>query len=235
MNMLKAVGVAKSYGRVKALDNLNLELQTGGITGLLGPNGSGKTTLLKILAGFLKMDGGMVQIGGVPLGPETKGMVSYLPDRNHLFPWMNVQDAINYYADFFPDFDAKRAKTVITDFGLHEKAAVKTLSKGELEKLTLTLTLSRQAKLFLLDEPLGGMDPLARDGVIDMILSTFREDSTILVTTHLVGEIERLFDSVAFIGQGSISVQGNAEALREERGMSVDRLYREVFKNEKTA
>ncbi|MFZ5352208.1 MAG: ABC transporter ATP-binding protein [Bacillota bacterium] len=227
--LFKAEKLSKSYFAKTALKNVNLTLEKGKILGLLGPNGSGKTTLMKIAAGLLKQNAGEIRISGHTPGVITKSMVSYLPDTNHLYKWMSIKDAIAFYDDFYEDFDKAKARELLGFMKLSEISKVASLSKGESEKLILTLILSRQARLYIFDEPLGGIDPVAREKIIDAILNNYREDSSMIVSTHLVKDVERLFDEVAFISQGEIVLQGNAEELRIERGKSIDELYREVF------
>lgn len=227
--ILKASNLTKSYFRKKGLDGLNLEIPAGRIVGLLGPNGSGKTTLIKIAAGILRHSSGEIKIDGQNPGVYTKSVVAYLPDVNFLYKWMKIKDAIKFYKDMFNDFDENKCKELLKFMTLDEDDKVTTLSKGMLEKLNLSLTLARKAKLYILDEPLGGVDPTAREKILNAILDNYREDSSMLVTTHLVNDIERLFDDVAFISEGRIILQGNAEELRVEKNKSIDELYREVF------
>lgn len=227
--ILKATNLTKSYYRKKGLDGFNLEIPEGKIIGLLGPNGSGKTTFIKIAAGILKNTAGEITIDGHVPGVYTKSIVAYLPDVNFLYKWMKIKDAIKFYKDMFQDFDEDKCKKLLEFMTLNEDDKVTALSKGMLEKLNLSLTLSRKAKLYILDEPLGGVDPVAREKIINAILDNYREDSSMIVTTHLVNDIERLFDDVAFIKEGKIVLEGNAEELRIEKGMSIDELYREVF------
>ncbi|MTK12665.1 MAG: ABC transporter ATP-binding protein [Clostridiaceae bacterium] len=228
--ILKAVKLEKGYFNKKALDGLDLEIKKGKIVGLLGPNGSGKTTFLKIAAGLLRPTGGEILIDDHKPGVYTKSMVSYLPDKDYLFKWMKIKDAIQFFKDFYKDFDEKKAKELLEFMNLDINSKIPTLSKGMSEKLYLTLVLSRKAKLYILDEPLGGVDPTTREKILDAILDNYSEDSSIIITTHLVNDIERLFDDVAFISEGKIVLSGNAEELRNEKGMSIDQLYREVFK-----
>jgi ABC-2 type transport system ATP-binding protein len=228
--ILKAVKLEKGYFNKKALDGLDLEVKKGKIVGLLGPNGSGKTTFLKIAAGLLRSTGGEILIDDHKPGVYTKSMVSYLPDKDYLFKWMKIKDAIQFFKDFYEDFDEKKAKELLEFMNLDINSKIPTLSKGMSEKLYLTLVLSRKAKLYILDEPLGGVDPTTREKILDAILDNYSEDSSIIITTHLVNDIERLFDDVAFISEGKIVLSGNAEELRNEKGMSIDQLYREVFK-----
>ncbi len=221
--------LSKTYLTKQALKNVSLSLDSGKILGLLGPNGSGKTTLMKIAAGLLRQSSGDIIIAGNKPGLKTKSVVSYLPDISHLYKWMTIKDAIGFYKDFFPDFNIDKAKDMLGFMKLNEASKVTTLSKGEAEKLNLTLVLSRNAKLYIFDEPLGGIDPVAREKILDAILNNYREDSSMIISTHLVKDVERLFDDVAFISHGEVVLKGNAEELRLERGKSIDELYREVF------
>ncbi|KZL91217.1 ABC transporter ATP-binding protein [Clostridium magnum] len=228
--ILKASNLEKSYFNKKALNGLDLEVKKGRIVGILGPNGSGKTTFLKIAAGILSKTNGELLIDGHKPGVYTKSIVSYLPDREYLFKWMKIKDAVNFFKDFYKDFDVEKCKKLLEFMNLDINSKVKTLSKGMTEKLYLTLVLSRKAKLYILDEPLGGVDPTTREKILDAILDNYSEDSSIIITTHLVNDIERLFDDVAFISGGKVVLSGNAEELRNEKGLSIDQLYREVFK-----
>lgn len=227
--LVKISGLTKSYLNKKALRGIDLEIEKGKIVGLLGPNGSGKTTLMKIAAGLIKPSSGEILIEGYAPGIHTKSKVSYLPDVNFLYKWMRISDAIDFYQDFFEDFDAKKCSEMLEFMKLDPTAKVTSLSKGMLEKLNLTLVLSRKAKLYILDEPLGGIDPVSREKIIDAIISNYTEESTFLISTHLVKDVERLFDEVAFISEGQVLLKGNAEQLRMERGKSMDELYREVY------
>ncbi|WP_026881773.1 ABC transporter ATP-binding protein [Clostridium akagii] len=227
--MLKTTNLTKQYSKNRGLNGLNMEIKTGRIVGLLGPNGSGKTTLLKIAAGILRKESGEIEIDGKEPGMYTKSIVSYLPDTNYLYKWMKIKDAVKFYSDMFKDFDRQKCEELLKFMNLNEEDKVTSLSKGMLEKLNLSLTISRKAKLYILDEPLGGVDPTAREKIIDAILNNYREDSSMIVTTHLVNDIERLFDDVFFISEGKIVLEGNAEELRISKGKSIDELYREVF------
>ncbi|MBV4419392.1 ABC transporter ATP-binding protein [Clostridium tyrobutyricum] len=228
--ILKSSQLRKNYFRKKALDGLDLEIKSGRIVGLLGPNGSGKTTFLKIAAGILKQSSGEILINGNKPGVITKSEVSYLPDKDYLFKWMKIKDAFNFFNDMYKDFNYDKALQLLKFMNLDINSKVKSLSKGMSEKLYLTLVLSRSAKLYILDEPLGGVDPTTRERILDAILDNYSKDSSILITTHLVSDIERLFDDVAFISEGKITLSGDAEELRAKRGKSVDEIYREVFK-----
>lgn len=228
--ILKASKLEKGYFNKKALDGIDLEIKKGKIIGLLGPNGSGKTTFLKIAAGLLRPTSGEILIDNHKPGVYTKSIVSYLPDKDYLFKWMKIKDAIDFFKDFYKDFDENKSKELLDFMNLDINSKIPTLSKGMSEKLYLTLVLSRKAKLYILDEPLGGVDPTTREKILDAILNNYSEDSSIIITTHLVNDIERLFDDVAFISDGKIVLTGNAEELRNEKEMSIDQLYREVFK-----
>lgn len=226
---LKTEKLAKTYFTKKALRGVDIEIEEGTIVGLLGPNGSGKTTLMKIVAGILKPSAGSVSIYGVEPGIESKDLVSYLPDVNYLFKWMKVIDALNFFNDFYKDFDISKAKEMLKFMNLDENEKVTSLSKGMAEKLYLTLTMSRKAKLYVLDEPLGGIDPIAREQIMDAIINNYREDCAMLISTHLVKDLERVFDRALFIADGNIILEGNAEELRMEYNKSLDGIYREVF------
>ncbi|MCB2295229.1 ABC transporter ATP-binding protein [Clostridium algoriphilum] len=228
-NILESKKICKSYMNKKALRGVDLNILPGKIVGLLGPNGSGKTTFLKIAAGILHPSSGEILVDGHKPGVYTKSVVSYLPDNEYLFKWMKVKDAVMYFKDFYTDFDVKKSKELLEFMNLDENSPVKSLSKGMKEKLKLTLVLSRTAKLYILDEPLGGVDPTAREKILNAIVSNFSENSSMIITTHLVNDIERIFDDVAFISDGEIILKGNAEELRMTREKSIDELYREVF------
>ena len=227
--ILTCSNLKKGYFNKTALNGLAMEVKKGRIVGLLGPNGSGKTTFLKIAAGILRYSSGEILIDGESPGVSTKAKVAYLPDKNFLYKWMKIKDAIQFYKDFYKDFSEKKCNELLEFMNLDRESKVTSLSKGMLEKLLLTLTLSRKAKLYLLDEPLGGVDPVSRDKILDAIVNNYSEDSTIIVTTHLVNDIERIFDDVFFISNGEIALSGVAEELRMEKAMSIDELYKEVF------
>jgi ABC-2 type transport system ATP-binding protein len=229
-DILKASNLEKSYFNKKALNGLDLEIKRGRIVGLLGPNGSGKTTFLKIAAGLLSKSSGELLIDGNKPGVYTKSIVSYLPDKDYLYKWMKIRDAVQFFKELYRDFDENKAKELLKFMNLDINSKITALSKGMSEKLYLTLVLSRKAKLYILDEPLGGVDPTTREKILDAILNNYSEDSSMIITTHLVTDIERLFDDVVFISEGKIVLSGNAEELRNERGMSIDEIYREVFK-----
>ncbi|MGP1491015.1 MAG: ABC transporter ATP-binding protein [Treponema sp.] len=227
--ILQADSLKKSYFTKPVLKDISLAIQDGSILGLLGPNGSGKTTFLKIIAGLLHASSGDIRICGKPIGLETKAMVSLLPDRNCLYPKMTALDAIQFYQDFFDDFDRNKALELLSFMQLDQNQSIKTMSKGMIEKMNLTLTFSRAAKLFVLDEPLGGTDPVAREKIIKTIIKTWTENSAIIISTHLVTDVEHVFTDVAFLREGTIALSGDAEQLREAHQKSIYQLYLEIF------
>lgn len=228
-NIIEIKGLTKSYFNKRALNNISLNMEKGKVIGILGPNGSGKTTMIKILTGILRESKGEVLIDGKRPGVYTKSIVSYLPDRNFLYNWMSIEDAINYYRDFYKDFDEKKADELLEFMKLKKDMKITSLSKGMTEKLNLTLVLSRKAKVYILDEPIAGVDPVARDQILDAIIKNYNEDSTMIITTHLVRDMESIFDDVIFLREGEVHSMGNAEVLREEKGMQIDNLYKEIF------
>ena len=231
-NILEIKNLNKKYFTKTALEDVNLTLEKGRILGLMGPNGSGKTTLLKIIAGLQHSTSGFVQVCGHDIGLETKKIVSFLPDKNVLYPFMKSIDALNFFSNYYDDFDMKKALDMLDFMKLDKNEKVSAMSKGMIEKLNLTLAFSRNAKLFVLDEPLGGVDPVARDRIISTIIKTYNEDSSIIISTHLVNDVERIFDDVCFIGKGKVILSGSAEDLRVEKGLSIDQLYIETFQDE---
>lgn len=230
MALIEIEGLYKSYNKLLALNNLNLSLEGGQIVGLLGPNGSGKTTLIKILNDLLKADRGNILIDGKNPSIETKEVVAYLPDRNSLPDYMKIKDLINMQADFFKDFDAHKANSMIEDLGINTNMRFKSLSKGMGEKVQLALVMSRKAKVYLLDEPIGGVDPAARDYILRTIISNYNPESVVIISTHLISEIESVLDDVIFIKNGEIVLHKSHDLIREEYAKGVDELFREVFK-----
>lgn len=230
MALIEIEGLYKSYNKLLALNNLNLSLEGGQIVGLLGPNGSGKTTLIKILNDLLKADRGNILIDGKKPSIETKEVVAYLPDRNSLPDYMKIKDLINMQADFFKDFDAHKANSMIEDLGINTNMRFKSLSKGMGEKVKLALVMSRKAKVYLLDEPIGGVDPAARDYILRTIISNYNPESVVIISTHLISEIESVLDDVIFIKNGEIVLHKSPDLIREEYAKGVDELFREVFK-----
>lgn len=228
--ILKATGLTKNYGGNRALDGLDLELPQGKIVGLLGPNGSGKTTFLKIAAGLLTPSAGELTICGRKIGPETKAVVSYLPDKTYLNRQQKITEILDFFQDFYKDFDRERAENMLSALHIDPNARLKTLSKGNQEKVQLVLVMSRRAKLYLLDEPIGGVDPAARDYILNTIITNYDPSATVLISTHLIADVERVLDEFVFLSQGRIVRQGSTDETREETGKSLDELFREVFR-----
>ena len=228
-NIIEIKGLTKTYSNKKALSNISLNMEKGKVIGILGPNGSGKTTMIKIITGILRESKGEVLIDGKAPGVYTKSIVSYLPDRNFLYNWMDIQDSINFYKDFYKDFDENKAYELLEFMKLKREMKITSLSKGMMEKLNLTLVLSRNAKVYVLDEPIAGVDPVARDQILDAIIKNYNKDSTMIITTHLVRDMENIFDDVIFLRDGEIHSMGNAEELREENNMQIDALYKKIF------
>ena len=229
-NILECQALTKRFGSKAALDNADLTLQSGRIIGLLGPNGSGKSTLIKLANGLLTPSSGTVRIDGMAPGKETKAVVSYLPERSVLPDWMSTKQAVDFYADFYKDFDRAKAMDMIGTLGLEARQRIKAMSKGTREKLHLILVMSRAAKLYLLDEPIGGVDPATRDYILRTIIGGYREDATVLISTHLIADVESVLDEAVFLRQGHIELHESVDDIREKRGMSVDALFREVFR-----
>ncbi len=229
--VLSVIGLTKIYGgSTPALDDLYMQLPKGKIVGLLGPNGSGKTTLLKLIAGLLTANQGMIAVCGVPVGPDTKSLVSYLPDRTYLSNSQTIRQQLDYFQDFYADFDRTRAEAMLSQLELSPEARFGTLSKGNREKVQLVLVMSRRAKLYLLDEPIGGVDPAARDYILNTIVNNYDPDATVVISTHLIGDVEQVLDEFCFLHRGKIIRAGSVDAAREESGKSLDELFREVFK-----
>jgi len=230
--ILEVRGLTKYYNKntAPALNNVYLSIRLGRIVGLLGPNGSGKTTLIKLANGLLTQNSGELLINGMKVSPETKKLVSYLPDRDFLPQWMKVSQALDYYGSFFEDFRRDRAEAMLTDLGVSLNSKIKTLSKGNREKVSLILTMARAAKLYLLDEPLAGVDPAARHYILNTILSNYSDGSTVIISTHLISDVEEILDDVIFVKNGVIEMVREASDIRENEGKSVDELFREVYR-----
>ena len=226
----ECASLSKSFGSVRALENVNIQLQPGHVVGLLGPNGSGKTTLIKLANGLLTPSEGQVLIYGQRPGPATKALVSYLPDKLHLPEWMSAEQLINMYADFYADFDREKAGEMLARLDLSSRKKLSQMSKGTKEKVQLILTMSRKAKLYLLDEPIGGVDPATRDYILDTIIRNYDPDAVVMISTHLISDVENVLDEVIFVNQGKILLQSGVDEIREKHGKSVDALFREVFK-----
>ena len=230
--LVKCTGLSRSFGSVTALDNVDLTLESGKIVGLLGPNGSGKTTLIKILNGLLQPTAGRVLIAGNAPGPLSKSMISYLPDRGYFPDWMRVKDMIDLFADFYADFDRTKALEMCSVLGLQGEQKIKTLSKGTREKMQLMLVMSRRAKLYLLDEPIAGVDPAAREFIMKTILTNYNEEGTVLISTHLLLDVEQVLDEAIFLQRGKVVLHEGVDSIRERTGESVDALVREMFRAE---
>lgn len=227
--ILECENLSKDYGSVKALDGLTLRIESGKIVGLLGPNGHGKTTLIKTLSGLLSQDDGNVLIDGKKVGVDTKKIVSYLPERSYLSPAMKIREVVSFFEEFYEDFDAKKAYAMLDELGLDKESRLKSLSKGNREKVQLIMVMSRSAKLYLLDEPMGGVDPAARDYILRTIISNYTEDATVIISTHLIQDVEQILDEVIFLKHGKVMLHRDVDELRMEKKKSVDALFREVF------
>jgi len=231
MYILECNELVKDYGKGAALNRVNLKLERGKIIGLLGENGSGKTTLLKLANGLLSPTSGSILINGEKPGVRSKSIVSYLPERTYLNNWMKVKDLIAFFADFYENFNKAKAIDMLSSLGVSTDAKLSTLSKGNKEKVQLILVMARDAELYLLDEPIGGVDPAARDYILNTIITNYsNNNATILLSTHLIHDVERIFDEVLFIRHGQIILQDSVDNIREERGCSIDTLFREVYK-----
>ena len=228
--LVTCTGLTKRYGGKTALSGLNLELGRGRIVGLLGPNGSGKTTLIKILCGLLQPTEGAVLVDGQKVGPSSKAIISYLPDRMYFADWMKATDLFDLFADFYADFDRVRAMSMCASLGVTPSDRLKSMSKGTKEKVQLVLVMARKAQLYLLDEPIAGVDPAARDFILGTILTNYNEDGTVLISTHLISDIEKVLDEAIFLKQGHITLHDTVDNIREREGKSVDALFREVFR-----
>lgn len=223
-------GLTKRFGALTALDHVDLHLNSGRIVGLLGPNGSGKTTLIKLMSGLLRPTEGNISIAGYPIGPQSKAVVAYLPDKMFYANWMKAEDLIDLFADFYADFRRERAEAMCAALGIGMRASVKSMSKGTQEKLQLILVMSRDAKLYLLDEPIAGVDPAARDFILRTILTNYTPESTILLSTHLIADIEPVLDEAVFLKEGRIVRHDAVDHIREVEGKSVDEVFREIFR-----
>ncbi len=228
--VLKVEGITKNYGAMPALKNLYLQLPAGKIVGLLGPNGSGKTTLLKLVAGLLTPTSGTIEVCGVPVGPDTKALVSYLPDRTYLRNNQTIRQQLDFFQDFYADFDRARAEDMLSKLAINIDARFGSLSKGNKEKVQLVLVMSRRARLYLLDEPIGGVDPAARDYILNTIVSNYDPSATVVISTHLISDVEQVLDEFCFLFQGTVVQGGSVDAAREENGKTLDELFREVFR-----
>ena len=230
MPILQCQGLTKNFGSLCALDHVDLSIEPGRIIGLLGPNGSGKTTLIKLANGLLQPTSGSILIDGCIPSPQTHALVSYLPERIALVSWMNVRQLMDFYGDFYADFQREAAERMIAQLELPLNQSLKQMSKGTREKLQLILTMSRNAKLYLLDEPIGGVDPATRDYILHTIISNYNPDAAVIISTHLIADVESVLDEVIFVNRGRIALRSTVDEIREKQGMSVDAYFREVFK-----
>ena len=228
--LLKCTALTKKYSDVTALNNLDLTVQSGKIIGILGPNGSGKTTLIKLINGLLTPTSGSILVNGEKPGVESKKIVSYLPDNNFLPTWMTAEQIINLFCDFYEDFRPELAYEMLERLGISKKTRLKNLSKGNKEKVCLILVMSRNALLYVLDEPIAAVDPATRDYVISTIINNYNPDASVLISTHIIADIEPVLDEAIFINRGQIILHKTVDEIREEKGMSVDALFREVFR-----
>lgn len=233
MNVLECKSIRKSYKRgVLVLNDFNLTLPEGKIVGLLGPNGCGKSTLIKLIAGLLQPNEGEIRVCGEPVGEATRAMVSYLPERTYFNSWMKVDELVSYFEEFYKDFDSARAYSLLSSLGINPSDRLKTLSKGTKEKVQLILVMSRRARLYLLDEPIAGVDPAAREYILSTIVSNYDPSATVVITTHLISDIEPVLDDFVFLSrEGKIFAQGSVEIARMRTGKSLDELFREVFRH----
>ena len=230
MPILECNKLTKTYGGVTALDHIDLAIDPGRIVGLLGPNGSGKTTLIKLAAGLLQPTEGQILIDGKPPSPQTNAVLSYLPERIALSQWMKVTQVLDFFCDFYKDFDRQAAEQMLAQLHIAPNQVLKQMSKGTKEKVQLILAMSRKAKLYLLDEPIGGVDPATRDYILHTILTNYNPDAAVVISTHLIGDVEQVLDEVVFLSRGQIALHDSCENIREQQGKSIDGLFREVFK-----
>ena len=228
--ILECRALGKRYGQVQALENVNISIQPGRVVGLLGPNGSGKTTLIKLANGLLSPTEGEILINGQEPGKESRGIVSYLPDKEYLAEWMNVTQLMNFFEDFYGDFDRERATEMLGRLGIDEKQRIKQMSKGTREKVQLIMVMSRKALLYLLDEPIGGVDPATRDYILDTIIRNYNPQAAVVISTHLIADVEQVLDEVVLINGGHVILQSSVDDIRAKYNRSVDGYFREVFR-----
>ena len=230
MTVLECKNLTKSYGKIPALEGVDLSVESGRIVGLLGPNGSGKTTLIKLANGLLTPTAGSIEICGVRPGKESHAAVSYLPERTCIPLWMTARQLMDFYQDFYADFRREAAEEMLRHLNIREDQRIKQMSKGTREKVQLIMVMSRAARLYLLDEPIGGVDPATRDYILSTIIGNYNPEAAVIISTHLIADVEKVLDEVIFINQGQVVLQSSVDEIREEKGMSVDALFREVFK-----
>ena len=230
MELLEIKNLSKSYGKKKVLKDINLTIPRDRIIGLLGKNGTGKSTLIKLINDLLTPTSGEILINGEKVGVESKKIISYLPERTYLDKSMTVDNVIEYFSDFYDNFDARKARKLLKDLDLDTSLKLSKMSKGMQEKVQLVLVMSRKADLYILDEPLGGVDPATRDYILDTILTNFDEGASVIISTHLIADVERILDEVIFIDKGKIVLQSDADELRSKEGKSIDEIFRGMFK-----
>ena len=230
--LIQCRGLYKTYGLRPALSDVNLEVGPGRIVGLLGPNGSGKTTLIKLLCGLIQPTTGTLAVDGSAIGTYTKSVISYLPDRMYFADWMKATDLFDLFQDFYSDFEYEKALAMCQSLGVEPRDRLKSMSKGTKEKVQLVLVMARSAKLYLLDEPIAGVDPAARDFILRTILTNYNEEGTVLISTHLISDVEKVLDEAIFLKEGKISLHETVDNIREKEGKSVDALFREIFRAE---
>lgn len=230
MPVLECKGLTKRFGRTTALDEAAITVEPGRIVGLLGPNGSGKTTLIKLANGLLTPDGGYIAVCGAAPGKESHSLVSYLPERTAIPVWMSAKQLMDFYGDFYQDFRRDTAEEMLARLNIRPGQTVKQMSKGTREKVQLIMVMSRAAKLYLLDEPIGGVDPATRDYILSTIIGNYNPEAAVVISTHLIADVEKVLDEVIFLNRGTVALQSSVDEIREEKGMSVDELFREVFK-----
>ena len=229
-NLIECRELTKNFGSKVALDRVDLNIGRGKVVGLLGPNGSGKTTLIKLMNGLIRPTYGEVLMDGQQPGTHTKAIISYLPDRTYFADWMTVKDILDMFSEFYEDFDRSKAEDMCASMNINVRDRIKTMSKGTKEKVQLILVMSREADLYLLDEPIGGVDPAARDYILETIIAGYRENATLVISTHLIADVEKILDGIVFLKEGRIAQVSSVEEIRENEGKSVDALFREVFR-----
>ena len=230
MPVLECKGLTKRFGRTTALEDVVLTIEPGRIVGLLGPNGSGKTTLIKLANGLLTPDGGYIAVCGGAPGKQSHALVSYLPERTAIPTWMSARQLLDFYGDFYRDFRRNAAEEMLDHLNIRPAQTIRQMSKGTREKVQLIMVMSRAAKLYLLDEPIGGVDPATRDYILSTIIGNYNPEAAVVISTHLIADVEKVLDEVIFINQGRVMLQSSVDGIREEKGMSVDALFREVFR-----
>ena len=230
MAILECKALSKRFGGIQALDNVDLTVEPGRVVGLLGPNGSGKTTMIKLANGLLTPSSGEILVDGKKPGKDTKAIVSYLPDKEYLPEWMTAKQMMDFFEDFYSDFHREKATEMLTRLGVSADMRIKQMSKGTREKVQLILVMSREARLYLLDEPIGGVDPATRDYILETIIRNYNPEAAVIISTHLIADVEQVLDDVIFINNGRVTLQSSVDDIRGEQGRSVDQYFREVFK-----